>query len=93
MNLDKLSHRTDYFYSNFVLIKVGGGKPHAHIMGKKRVKEVKKKSKSSQIKINPFEVRINKRKYSVLGQKREKGERGLPGISRSRALEKVYTSS
>ncbi|XP_019851848.1 PREDICTED: nucleolar protein 14-like [Amphimedon queenslandica] len=57
-------------------------------MGKKRLKEVKKRSKSTQAKVNPFEVRINKRKYSVLGQRREKGEKGLPGISRSRALEK-----
>ena len=74
---------------NLELIKVGGVKPRANIMGKKRVREVKIKSKSSQVKVNPFEVRINKRKYSVLGQRREKGERGLPGISRSRALEKA----
>lgn len=55
---------------------------------------VKKKGKAfgSAVRNNPFEVRINRQKHDVLGQKREKGERGLPGISRSRALEKVKTN-
>ena len=60
-------------------------------MGKKRIinKQLKKNSKSNEAKVNPFEIRINKKKYNVLGQRRERGERGLPAISRSRALEKA----
>ena len=41
-------------------------------------------------KYNPFEVQVNRRKYDVLGRKEEKGEKGMPGLSRSRAIEKVY---
>jgi hypothetical protein len=37
---------------------------------------------------NPFEVRMNKRKHDNLG-KRGRNEQGVPGISRSRAFEKV----
>lgn len=51
-------------------------------------KGIKGKS-SSSIRMNAFEVRTNRKKYDVLGQRREKGETGLPGVSRSRALEKV----
>ena len=38
--------------------------------------------------VNPFEVRVNRRKYDVLGQKR-KSDSGLPGVSRSKAIQKV----
>ena len=41
------------------------------------------------VKVNPFEIRFNKRKQQVLGQKGARGERGMPGVSRARALEKV----
>lgn len=37
---------------------------------------------------NPFEVKVNKQKFSVLGR-RTKHDVGLPGISRSKALRKV----
>ena len=37
---------------------------------------------------NPFEVRINKRRYDILGRK-SKHEKGNPGVSRSRGLKKV----
>ena len=40
-------------------------------------------------KYNPFEVQVSRRKYDVLGRWVERGERGLPGLSRSRAIEKV----
>ena len=38
-------------------------------------------------KLNPFEVKVNKQKFQVLGRP-TKHERGLPGVSRARALEK-----
>ena len=38
--------------------------------------------------MNPFEVRVNKKKYHVLGQ-RSKSEKGHPGISRSKSIQKV----
>ncbi|GJQ87328.1 hypothetical protein Trydic_g17376 [Trypoxylus dichotomus] len=38
-------------------------------------------------KLNPFEVHVNKEKLKVLG-KRNKNDRGLPGISREKALKK-----
>ena len=37
---------------------------------------------------NSFEIHLNKRKFEVLGRK-QKHERGLPGISRSRATKQV----
>lgn len=39
--------------------------------------------------INPFELRVNKRKHHVLGQRGARGERGMPGVSRAKAIEKV----
>ena len=48
------------------------------------------KKRHHDVKINPFEVRINRKKREVLGQRRDRSERGLPGVSRSRAIEKVY---
>ena len=41
---------------------------------------------------NPFEVRVNRKKYNVLGQK-SKSEMGKPGISRSKSIQKVYIGS
>lgn len=43
-------------------------------------------------KVNPFEVRVNKHKQHVLGQRGARGERGMPGVSRARALEKVRSA-
>ena len=57
---------------------------------KKSTKVLLNKKRSSDKKINPFEVRINRKKHEVLGQqRRDRSERGYPGISRSRAIEKV----
>lgn len=38
--------------------------------------------------LNPFEVKVNRRKHDVLGQ-RSKADSGLPGVSRSKAIQKV----
>ncbi|RXG54859.1 Nucleolar protein 14 [Armadillidium vulgare] len=54
-------------------------------------KSAKKKSgvNSSSLRshINPFEVHINRSKHTILGQK-TKDDRGLPGVSRTKALKK-----
>lgn len=39
-------------------------------------------------KLNPFEVHINREKLKVLGKK-SKHDRGLPGVSRAKAIQKV----
>ena len=45
-------------------------------------------SLSKEPSINLFEVRVNRKKHDILGQ-RLKSDRGLPGISRSKAIQKV----
>lgn len=50
--------------------------------------KVVKLAKADKETENPFEVRINKRRYEILGRK-TKNERGKPGVSRSRGLKKV----
>ncbi|CAD5112400.1 DgyrCDS1621 [Dimorphilus gyrociliatus] len=54
-------------------------------MGKKKTKRLPRQPKPK--KDNPFEIRVNKRKYDVLGQKTLKHEKGRPGQSRTRANE------
>lgn len=49
--------------------------------------KVRKSSAHAQIKTNPFEVKINKKKFDVLGRK-SKHDVGLPGVSRSKAHNK-----
>lgn len=38
---------------------------------------------------NPFEVKVNKIKHSVVNRKVQKWEKGVPGVSRSKAVKKV----
>ncbi|CAH1996644.1 unnamed protein product [Acanthoscelides obtectus] len=47
----------------------------------------KKEKLNTKKSLNPFEVHINKEKIRVVGQKR-KNDRGLPGVSRGKAIEK-----
>ena len=63
------------------------------IMGKLKRKRAatvlaKKTQKLEGRELNPFEVRVNRKKHHVLGQ-RSKSDRGLPGVSRSKAILKV----
>lgn len=46
-----------------------------------------KKTEAKSSKINPFEVHINKEKFSVLGRKL-KHDKGMPGVSRAKATRK-----
>ncbi|CAK1594754.1 unnamed protein product [Parnassius mnemosyne] len=48
---------------------------------------MKKKSEANKKKLNPFEVHINREKLKVLGKK-SKHDRGLPGVSRAKAVQK-----
>lgn len=50
-------------------------------------KEEKPTAKPTPQKLNPFEVKVNKQKFQVLGQP-TKHEKGLPGVSRARAIQK-----
>lgn len=50
--------------------------------------KVRKAKTSFEIKNNPFEVKINRKKFDVLGRK-SKHDVGLPGVSRSKANNKV----
>nr|XP_034188024.1 nucleolar protein 14 homolog [Osmia lignaria]XP_034188025.1 nucleolar protein 14 homolog [Osmia lignaria] len=56
---------------------------------KKLLSEISHQKRNQQNKksLNPFEVHINKDKQNVLG-KRSKTDRGLPGISRAKAINK-----
>lgn len=49
--------------------------------------KVRKTKTSTEIKNNPFEVKINRKKFDVLGRK-TKHDVGLPGVSRSKAINK-----
>uniref|UniRef100_A0A6I8SWJ8 Uncharacterized protein n=1 Tax=Xenopus tropicalis TaxID=8364 RepID=A0A6I8SWJ8_XENTR len=42
----------------------------------------------TEIRDNPFEVKINKQKFNVLGRKTGKHDLGLPGVSESKALKR-----
>ncbi|MBN3322136.1 NOP14 protein, partial [Atractosteus spatula] len=61
-------------------------------MGKTQKKKgladkVQKTKTATEIKNNPFEVKINRKKFDVLGRK-TKHDVGLPGVSRSKAIKK-----
>ncbi|KAL5022325.1 hypothetical protein ScPMuIL_001480 [Solemya velum] len=62
-------------------------------MGKKKKNSAesvssKKQKQKSEKKVNPFEVKFNRQKHNVLGRKISKHDRGMPGLSRSKALNK-----
>lgn len=62
----------------------------AKIKNKKKnlAEHINNKKKSSNVKtLNPFEVHINKEKMRVIGKKL-KNDRGLPGVSRAKAIKK-----
>jgi len=61
---------------------------------KVRFSKINTKSVSGieKVRQNPFEIKINKQKHNILGRK-AKHDRGLPGVSRSKAFQKVKTLS
>ncbi len=66
-------------------------------MGKNKNKNKKKdisdnvraKKKETLKKLNPFEVKINRQKHDVIGKKTGKHAKGMPGVARSKAIQKV----
>ena len=54
----------------------------------KKLIDGKNAKKPKEKAANPFEVRVNRKKHEVLGQ-RGKSDVGQPGISRSKAIQKV----
>ncbi|CAN8012088.1 unnamed protein product [Ixodes pacificus] len=55
--------------------------------GKSFSKASAKVSNKAPERTNPFEVKVNKQRHDVLGRK-SKNDRGLPGVSRSKAIKK-----
>jgi len=47
-----------------------------------------RKKNRTQVRVNPFEVKVNKVKSSVVNRKLQKWEKGVPGVSRSKAIKK-----
>ena len=61
-------------------------------MGKKKkvsADHVRHKRKETNKKVNPFEVKVNRQKHNVLGRKISKQDKGMPGLSRSKATKRV----
>ncbi len=59
---------------------------------KRKNKSASQKNNSKKAKkesLNPFEVRVNRKKHDVLGQK-SKSDVGLPGVARSKSIQKVW---
>uniref|UniRef100_A0A8C1RP54 NOP14 nucleolar protein homolog (yeast) n=1 Tax=Cyprinus carpio TaxID=7962 RepID=A0A8C1RP54_CYPCA len=52
-----------------------------------KITKIRKSKAAPEIQKNPFEVKINRKKFDVLGRK-SKHDVGLPGVSRSRAIQK-----
>lgn len=64
------------------------------VKSKKAAQKLARKSARAgpkEVKNNPFEIHTNKRKHDILGRKL-KHDKGLPGISRSKAIKKVGIS-
>lgn len=60
-------------------------------MGKKGLSDKVRNKQKNKAKPapNPFEVKINKVKHAVVNKKLQKWEKGIPGVSRSKAIKKV----
>lgn len=67
------------------------GKPKSKAAAAVVARKRKRRVDSSEASRNPFEVRVNRKKHDVLGQRIKSG-RGLPGVSRSRSVQKVSNS-
>lgn len=57
---------------------------------KKHLSELMRKRDNKVINENPFEIKTNKRKHEVLGQKVMKWEKGKPGVSKSKWMKEVH---
>ena len=66
-------------------------------MAKARKKNISEqtlqKKKDKKFKVNPFEIKVNRKKHAVLNPKYEKHMHGQPGVSRAKANQKVSQNS
>lgn len=60
------------------------------VRGKKQSRQM---GVSDAVRKNPFEMKINRQKHSVVGKKLSKFDKGIPGVSRSKAVKKVRVSA
>jgi len=56
---------------------------------KKRFSKRPVRSNEKTREVNPFELKVNRQKHEVLGRKVSKTDKGMPGMSRSKAIRKV----
>ncbi|XP_067943057.1 nucleolar protein 14-like [Watersipora subatra] len=63
----------------------GAGSFSDHVRNRKLHK---KSGTAHTVRTNPFEIKINKQKHKVLGKNLTKFDKGLPGVSRSKAIKK-----
>jgi len=55
-----------------------------------RKRKANRKIETAQtVRTNPFEIKINRQKHKVIGKHLTKYDKGIPGISRSKAFKKV----
>lgn len=54
-----------------------------------KIRVNRNKKKEAPNTVNPFEVKINHQKHNVLGRKISKHDKGMPGLSRSKATKRV----
>lgn len=50
--------------------------------------KTRNKKREPEKKVNPFEIKINRQKQKVMGRKVSKHDRGMPGLSRSKGIQK-----
>ena len=53
-----------------------------------KVRKQRKLTAKSE-KTNPFDIKVNRQKHEILGKKVTKFDRGNPGVSRMKAINKV----
>lgn len=51
--------------------------------------KTRNKKRDPEKKVNPFEIKVNRQKQKVMGRKVSKHDRGMPGLSRSKGIQKV----
>ena len=58
-----------------------------HVRNKRHLK---KTGTAHTVRTNPFEIKINRQKHKIIGKNLTKFDKGLPGVSRSKAIQKVH---
>ena len=61
--------------------------------GKNKKFSIRQKKTEKTKEVNPFELKVNRQKHEVLGRKLSRTDKGMPGVSRSKAIKKVCFTS